>query len=147
MAAGCFLHLSSFVQSVHSVPPLIQGEQLMALVALSCQWSRARLCACSVRFFYGEEARKAVPPSLPFLPPLLSDSVWEGTLWCIGRLPGREPELRDSLILYFFVASQAKDHPVFFASSSSSSSFVLFLPNVILCSTRRAAVIRSSRLH
>lgn len=74
MAAGCF----SVCSAGALLPSLIQGEQLMALVALSCQWSRARLCACSVRFFYGEEAHEWS------LPPLLSDSVWEGKVWCIG---------------------------------------------------------------
>lgn len=72
------LGVSSFVQPVYSLPPLIQEEQLMALVALSCQWSRARLCACSLGFFYGEEAQEWS------LPPLLSDSFWEGKVWCIG---------------------------------------------------------------
>lgn len=83
MAAGVFLaalicSLGWMFAGSTLCLPLIQGEQLMALLALSCQWSRARLCACSVGFFYVEEAR---PWSLP---PLLSDSVWEGKVWCIG---------------------------------------------------------------
>lgn len=66
------LPFSRSLAALSALPPLIQGEQLMALVPLSCQWSRARLCACSVGFFFffhWEEARGVVPPSLP---PLLS---------------------------------------------------------------------------
>lgn len=84
-----------------------QGEALRMLRAVLL-WGRGSL---------------AVPPSLPAL---LSDSVREGTVWCIGRLPGREPELRDSLILYFLWPP--KDLP---------GSLFFFL-NVILFSARRA---------
>lgn len=87
-----------------------QGEALRMLRAVLL-WGRGSL---------------VVPPSLPAL---LSDSVWEGTVWCIGRLPGREPELRDSFFYLLFVASQgsprlllllAQRHPLFSPASSSN---------------------------
>lgn len=132
MFAGCSLCL-----------PLIQGEQLMALLALSCQWSRARLCACSVGFFYVEEAR---PWSLP---PLLSDSVWEGKVWCIGgdREAARTRSGVELVWGVFFSFLQIRglprihcDHP-----GCSSPLFFIIIIILILVSTRRPAVIRTSR--
>lgn len=95
------LPFSRSLAALSALPPLIQGEQLMALVPLSCQWSRARLCACSVGFFFFFTGKRlaewSLPPSPPALPsPLLSHSVWgRKKLWCIGeerpgRLPGRK---------------------------------------------------------
>lgn len=77
-------------------------------MALSCQWSRARLCACALGLLFpGKEARQR---SLP--PPLL-DSVWKGTVF--GASGGSRDTSRSwETGLFFHLQPPRSSHSVFF---------------------------------
>lgn len=81
MAADRFFVGSACALSAFTNP---KGSKLMVLAALSCQWSRARLCACAVVSFHRDEARQRSLPSLPPLSPLSLRLGKKKKVWCIG---------------------------------------------------------------
>lgn len=81
----------------------------MALMALSCQWSRARLCACAVGLlFHGKEARQRS------LPPPLSDSVWKGTVLVHREEAGTRAGVEKRF--YSFICDHPALHTQFFSA-------------------------------
>lgn len=132
------LPFSRSLAALSALPPLIQGEQLMALVPLSCQWSRARLCACSVGFFFFFTGKRlaewSLPPSPPCspLPSLVSlrlgkEKALVHRRGATGEAARQEGELRESLtgfccVVVVVVLASQKDRPPPSSSSPSSSS-------------------------
>lgn len=84
MAAGCFLHLFSRC----ALPSLIQREQLMALVALSCQWEQGEALRMLRGVLFMGKRLTSGPSSLPSR---LTPSGKErfGASAETGRQPGR----------------------------------------------------------